>query len=167
MRLKRDANKGVSIFFKSNKTDLQTNIIVDGRIIPIRYVKYMIDGKVFMMATNIFKKSVKQIQDLYKLRWRVELSFKRLKSHLKINKIYATSEMLWKQEMQLRILLDTITRTIQNAENRKIVKISKKRSFRYFLLSLLSSDIFGIKLRDKKAPKAHNIVAIKWVKIKT
>ena len=69
--------------------------------------------------------------------------------------------------MQLRILLDTITRTMQNAENRKIVKISKKRSFRYFLLSLLSSDIFNIKLRDKKAPKAQNIVAIKWVKIKT
>jgi len=56
---------------------------------------------------------------------------------------------------------------MQNAENRKIVKISKKRSFRYYLLSLLSSDIFDIKLRDKKAPKAQNIVAIKWVKIKT
>ena len=58
MRLKRDANKGASIFFKSNKTDLQTNIIVDGKIVPIRYVKYMIEGKIFMMATNIFGRSV-------------------------------------------------------------------------------------------------------------
>ena len=88
--------------------------MVDGEFIPIRYVKYLIEGKVFMIATSLFDKSVKQIQDMYKLRWRVELSFKRLKSHLKINKIYATSEILWKQEMQLRILLDTITHRRRN-----------------------------------------------------
>ena len=50
---------------------------------------------------------------MYKLRWRVELSFKRLKSHLNINKMHAKSERLWKQEMQHRILLDTITRQCQ------------------------------------------------------
>ena len=65
----------------------------------------MIDGKVFMMATNIFKKSVKQIQDLYKLRWRVELSFKRLKSHLKINKIYALLKRLESMIFNLDISL--------------------------------------------------------------
>ena len=59
MRLKRDANKGANIFFKSKKTDLKTFIIVDGEFIPIRYVKYFIDGKIFMIATSLFEKSVK------------------------------------------------------------------------------------------------------------
>jgi len=39
---------------------------------------------------------------------------KRLKSHLNINKIHSQTEKLWLQEMQFRILLDTMLHTIQN-----------------------------------------------------
>ena len=113
MRLKRDANKSARTFFKSKRNDYCTNILYDGHFIPIRYIKYQINGSTFMMATTLFHKTVKQIKDMYKLRWRVELSFKRLKSHLNINKMHAKSERLWKQEMQHRILLDTITRQCQ------------------------------------------------------
>ena len=60
----------------------------------------MIEGKIFMIATSIFNKTVKQIKDIYKLRWRVELSFKRLKSYLNIKKIHFKYELLWKQELR-------------------------------------------------------------------
>ena len=136
MRLKKDANKSARSFFKSKRNDYFTNILYDGHFIPIRYIKYHINGSTFMMATTLFHKTVKQIKDMYKLRWRVELSFKRLKSHLNINKIHAKSEQLWKQDMQRRILLDTITRQCQIRSYTSYITKKKTRSYRYILIGL-------------------------------
>ena len=43
------------------------------------------------------------IKQLYKLRWGVETSYKRVKSYQNINTIYARTHKLWLQEVQLRI----------------------------------------------------------------
>ena len=59
--------------------------------------------------------SIEEIQALYKLRWRVELAFKRLKSNLNIEKIYSIHEPNWKQDVQFRVLVDSCIRIHQHS----------------------------------------------------
>lgn len=113
IRIKKDANKIVKAFYYSHKKNLSTFLINNDTIIPIRYVKYTLDKHKYILCTSVKDKSINQLKAMYKLRWRAELSFKRLKSYLNINKIYSLNEQFWLQEMQLRILLDTLTRSIQ------------------------------------------------------
>jgi len=133
MRIKKDANRTVKKFYNSSKSQMIGHLINDDEIIKIKYIKKKIGDTVFVMCTNIFNASSNKIMDLYKLRWRVELSFKRLKSHLFINKIKALSENLWLQEFQSRILLDTLTRSNQVVMNSKNKK--KKRLYTHILKS--------------------------------
>ena len=81
-----------------------------------------------MLCTTHLDKTRSQLKHMYKQRWRVELSFKRLKSYLHINKIFALSELLWRQEMQARILIDTLTRHIQI-----ISSTTSKKTYKTFL----------------------------------
>lgn len=138
MRIKKDANIIAKQFFKSKKRNLVSNIICNGKIIPIRYIKYTIDESVFMIATSLFHKSINQIKNIYKQRWRVELNFKRLKSYLHLKKIYAKTESLWKQEVQLRILLDTLTRTKQLLLTKLNEKNKNKITYKYLLNKTIS-----------------------------
>jgi len=133
MRLKKDANKVVKKFFSSSKTHLKSFITFNGKKIPIRYTKYFIDNKIYIMGTSILHLSPQKIKKMYKLRWRVEIHFKRLKSYNNINKIYATTEKLWIQEMQARILFDTICRKEQENPN---YTHKRKRKISYRLISL-------------------------------
>ena len=128
-RLKRNANKVVSKFYHSNKTNLFTYINYNNKFIPIRYCKYYIDNNTYVVATTINNYTNNRIKKLYSMRWRIETSFKRLKSHLNINNIYSTSEFLWKQELQFRILIDTLTTRAHN--NIKIIKQRKKITKKY------------------------------------
>ena len=61
-----------------------------------------------MLATTLLKSSVKRLTKLYIKRWGVETSFKRLKSYQNIGTIYARSHKLWLQELQVRILYDSL-----------------------------------------------------------
>ena len=102
-------------------------ILVEKEFIPIRLIKYNIDGNKYMLATTHINCPLKKIKDMYKLRWRVEISFKRLKSYLNLNKIFSLSENFWKQEMQLRILLDSLIRISQVKIKSKIQQCNTKK----------------------------------------
>ena len=128
MRLKRDAFKAADLFYKSRKTSLKTHVLVNNTFIPIKLVKYKINDSIFMLCTTHLDKTRNQLKHMYKQRWRVELSFKRLKSYLHINKIFALSELLWRQEMQARILIDTLTRHLQLASS-----TTSKNTYKTFL----------------------------------
>jgi hypothetical protein len=133
MRIKKDANKTVKSFYNSRKTQMISHLIDEnGKKIKIRYTKMKLDGSMFVMCTNIFNCTVDRIMELYKMRWRVELSFKRLKSHLFINKIKALTEKMWIQEFESRILLDSLTRSIQMSTNSS--KMKKTLLYTYILL---------------------------------
>ena len=120
MRIKKTANRDVKKFYSSTKSQLVTFLIQDEKIIKVKYIKKKIGDTTFVMCTNIFDATPEKIMNLYKMRWRVELSFKRLKSHLYINKIKALSEKLWLQEFESRILLDTLARFKQVSMNSSI-----------------------------------------------
>jgi hypothetical protein len=108
-RLKRTAFKGANTFWNSNKASVRTRVYhPDGSYTPVLLVKYFIDGKKYMNLVN-FEANTNEIRHMYSLRWRVETSFKRLKSYLHLEDSHSMTAELFIQEVQARILLDTVT----------------------------------------------------------
>ncbi len=87
------------------KVDRSSGVTSDWRIrirgakadsIPtdLRRVRYVDpeSGRAYVFFTNIFHLSAKQIADIYKDRWQIELFFKWIKQNLKIKSFFGTSE---------------------------------------------------------------------------
>lgn len=108
-RLKINAFRGTRSFFNSWRTE--ATCIIRG--MKARLVKYFIAGKAYVCLTNDQSISRGDVKALYASRWRVEESFKRLKSNLKLEKAHARTPALYIQEVEARILLDTITLRLQ------------------------------------------------------
>jgi hypothetical protein len=88
-----------------HKVDKSTGVTSDWRIrilgtkadsipIDLRRVRYVDPetGKAYVFFTNIFHLSAKEIADIYKARWEIELFFKWIKQNLKIKTFFGTSE---------------------------------------------------------------------------
>ncbi len=60
----------------------------------LRRVRYVDPetGKAYVFITNIFHLTAKEIADIYKARWDIELFFKWIKQNLKIKSFFSTSE---------------------------------------------------------------------------
>ncbi|MFS0647248.1 transposase [Siminovitchia sp. 179-K 8D1 HS] len=55
-------------------------------------------GKLYQIVTNRFDLSAKDISDLYRSRWQIELMFKWMKQHLQVNHIHIrTEQAAWNQ----------------------------------------------------------------------
>ncbi|CAN0342542.1 unnamed protein product, partial [Pylaiella littoralis] len=108
-RLKINAFRGTRSFFNSWKTEATCLILG----VKARLFKYFINGKTYVCLTNDPSLSRQAVKAMYATRWRVEESFKRLKSNLKLEKANARTPSLYIQEVEARVLLDTITLRIQ------------------------------------------------------
>ena len=108
-RLKINAFRGTRSFFNSCQTEATCLILG----VKARLLKYFIDGKTYVCLTNDPSLSRKGVKAMYASRWRVEESFKRLKSNLKLEKAHARTPALYIQEVEARVLLDTITLRLQ------------------------------------------------------
>lgn len=104
-RLKINAFGGVRTFFNSPRTE--SKCLVSGA--EARLVKYFIKGKTYVCLTNDLEVSRSRVKALYASRWRVEESFKRLKSNLKLETAHSLKSDLYIQEVEARVLLDTTT----------------------------------------------------------
>jgi hypothetical protein len=112
-RLKINAFKGTRSFFNSWRTE--ATCLISG--VKARLLKYFINGKTYVCLTNDPSLSRRDVKDMYASRWRVEESFKRLKSNLKLEKAHARTPALYIQEIEARVLLDTITLRLQRKIN--------------------------------------------------
>ena len=108
-RLKCDHFKAVTTFVKSAKSDTVLTTVVNKQTLRIRLLKYYIQDKLYVIGTSLFNTSKKAIAQLYRHRWNVELSFRRLKSNLNLNYSFCLKESTWKQTVQARVLADTIS----------------------------------------------------------
>ena len=92
------------------------------------------NGKRIAFLTNNTSLAPEKIAELYRLRWQVELFFKWIKQHLRINAFFGTSENAVKT--QIRIAVATYV----------LIAIVKKRAMlphsRYELLQILSLTMF-------------------------
>ena len=59
----------------------------------LRLVEFYDDtGKLYQIVTNRFDLSAKDISELYRSRWQIELMFKWMKQHLQVNHIHGRKE---------------------------------------------------------------------------
>lgn len=153
-RLKIDAFSGVKQFFNSTKTK-QTMLFLNDSMpsSTIFLLKYVIDGKKYVCLTN-FDTDANNVRNLYKMRWKVETSFRRLKTNLNLEVSHSMTPKLYLQEVDARILFDTLN-MLTNPKN-KDSKDSKHVSvtMTYFQnMDKFILVIFGIKvLHEKKLP---------------
>ena len=132
----------------SAKTDRSLGIICDQTIAldgfysqqdfpePLRRIRFKDHetGKTLVFLTNNFTLSATTICALYKSRWQVELFFKWIKQHLRIQRFYGTSENAVKSQIWIAVSVYVL------------VAIIKKRlnldASLYTLLQILSVTIF-------------------------
>ena len=82
----------------------------------LRLVRYYDEeqGREFMFLTNAMSLTAKQIADLYKNRWQIELFFKWLKQHLKIKKFWGTTENAVRIQISAAITAYCLVATVQH-----------------------------------------------------
>lgn len=132
-RLKINAFRGTKSFFNSCHTEATCLILG----VKARLLKYFIDGKTYVCLTNDPSLSRRDIKTIYASRWRVEESFKRLKSNLKLEKAHAKTPSLYIQEVEARVLLDSITLSLQ--------KRTKEPSYIYTLDTYVTHILGNVK----------------------
>lgn len=104
IRLKCDAFRGVKEFTKSSKKTLI--VCIAGYCCQL--VKYVIDGKDYVCLTSLSGDS-QDMQGLYKMRWKVEEHFKRLKTYLRADKTRCKTIKTFYQDIEMRVFLDTLS----------------------------------------------------------
>lgn len=133
---------------KSNPCDKTTGVICDQWILlnnyyaatdypeKIRRVKFYDyeSGKTFVFLTNNFHLKAREIAQLYKHRWKIELFFKWIKQHLKIKSFWGQSENAVKSQVWIAVSVYVL------------VAIAKKKFMLqqslYEILQILSISIF-------------------------
>lgn len=91
-------------------------------------------GKFLIFLTNNFHLSAKEIAQLYKHRWKIELFFKWIKQHLKIKSFWGQSENAVKTQVWIAVSVYVL---VAIAKKRFILKQSL-----YEILQILSISIF-------------------------
>lgn len=160
-RLKINAFFGVRQFFNSQRTKQPILFLNDnGTGTTVYLIKYTIDHKKYVCFTN-FDTNANEVRDLYKLRWKVETSFRRLKTNLNLEVSHSMTPSLYSQEVDARILLDTI-----NVLTNPIVTPTNKSKtdviITYFTnVDRLMTQIFTIKvLHENKLPYRRSLFEI-------
>ena len=102
----------------------------------LRRIKYFDSEEMntFVFLTNNFTQNASDITLLYKYRWRVELFFKWIKQHLKINSFWGTSFNAVKTQVYIAIITYTLVAIIKS-------KLKTSRST-YEILQILSVSLF-------------------------
>lgn len=115
MRLKIDAFRSVRPFMNSRLTKASVPF---GDKDKVYLNKYTLDGKKYVCLTSTDLSS-REVRDLYKKRWRVEEHFKRLKSHLHMDRSKSLTPKTLFLDFEITIFLDALSITIGDREGGK------------------------------------------------
>lgn len=82
----------------------------------LRLVKYRDEeqGREFVFLTNAFHLSSREVAELYKNRWQVELFFKWLKQHLRIKRFWGTTENAVRIQISTAIICYCLVAIVQH-----------------------------------------------------
>jgi hypothetical protein len=153
-RLKVDAFLGVRQFFNSNRTKQSILFLNNnGTRSCIYLIKYIIDHKKYVCFTN-FDTNANEVRELYKLRWKVETSFRRLKTNLNLEVSHSMTPSLYSQEVDARVLLDTMNVLTNPICSYKNHNVKRDIIVTYFMnLDKLLAQMFTLKiLHENKLP---------------
>ncbi len=128
----------------------------------LRQVKYYAKDKEkqYIYLTNNFELSAKQIADIYKDRWQIELFFKWIKQNLKIKTFLGTSKNAVMTQLWIAMIYYLLLAYIKHQTNFKKSLLKLTRMIREALLlrrdliDLLSLNIRTIfRLQPEKSPQ--------------
>ena len=112
-----------------------------------------------ILVTNDFTRNDKEIADLYKSRWQIELFFKWIKGNLKIKKFLGRSENAIKTQICIAMICFILLRMIE-----ELKEICSEISFKN-LLKIIGNNIFhALKIRNygRKRCKNLNQLQFEW-----
>lgn len=128
----------------------------------LRRIKYfdLEEKNSFVFLTNNFTQNASDITLLYKYRWRVELFFKWIKQHLKINSFWGTSFNAVKTQVYIAIITYTLVAIIKS-------KLKTSRST-YEILQILSVSLFDKTHLNKllQSPVCQDVKELKCEQLK-
>jgi Transposase DDE domain len=85
----------------------------DDTIIPLRVVKYTIDGNLYYLGTTIYNRSINYLKNLYWKRWKIETHFRYSKYNLSLKQLDSKSENTLRQDICLHNFIFIISSYFQ------------------------------------------------------
>lgn len=138
-----------------------------------RVVRVRIDGKdeeYESLITNLDRNefSIKDIKELYKLRWDIEVSYRHLKYSVDLNALHSKRRDFIKQEIWARMVMFNISMIIiDHVQDKKLEK--KKRKLEYKVnvsMAIFFVKQYMIKRKDGDPPDLESLIALQILPIR-
>jgi hypothetical protein len=127
---------------------------------PVREVRVMTDtGKILRILTNDIDATAKEIADLYKRRWAIELFFRWVKQTLKISHFLGASENAVRIQIIVALIAFLLLRLAQAAQKAIQSPLTFARLVRANLMQRRRIDRL---LDNEPDPQDHRQMAIQW-----
>ncbi len=149
-------------YYKNSDPELY-NYLNNGNTIKIRCVKIELEtGETEYLLTNLDYKefSTNDISELYNLRWKTELNYRHLKSHLKIECITSSKETLIKQDIYSQVLVANMLQAFINDNDDKLQNYKYKNKMKTndnMATGIFKNTLIYI-LLEKNAEKRDNMM---------
>lgn len=119
-------------YYKESDPELY-EYLKNGNTIKIRCVKIELEtGEIEYLLTNLWNDNLtyKDINELYNLRWKIELNYRHLKGQLKIECITSSKEILIKQDIYSQVLVSNMLQPFINDNDKELKKYKYKNKIK-------------------------------------
>ena len=131
-----------------------------------RVVRVRIEGKdeeYESLITNLDRNefSIKDIKELYKLRWDIEVSYRHLKYSVDLNALHSRRRDFIKQEIWARMIMFNISMIIiDHVQDKKLEKKKRKLEYRVNIsMAIFFVKQYMIKRKDGDPPDLESLIA--------
>ena len=147
-------------YYKESDPELYEYLKNENKI-EVRCVKIVLDtGEVEYLLTNLSKDefTYDQINELYRLRWKIEVNYKHLKNNLKIECITSGKMQLIKQDIYSQILVANILQAFINDSDENIEQDKykhKHKTNKNMAIGIFKDDFINILLEDDASKRSR------------
>lgn len=140
-------------YYKESDLELY-EYLKNGKTIKIRCIKIELEtGETEYLLTNLetTKFSIEEINELYNLRWKIEINYKHLKNNVKIECISSSKKILIKQDIFSQILVCNILQAFINDSDEKLQQFKYKNKIKTnnnMAIGILKNTLIYILLED-------------------
>lgn len=130
----------IEISYEYNRTKYYKNTdrelydyLKNGNTIKIRCVKIALNtGEIEYLLTNLSKEefNTSEINEIYNLRWKIELNYKHLKNNIKIECISSGKDILIKQDIYSQVLVANILQAYINDGDKEVSNLKYKNEMK-------------------------------------
>lgn len=137
------------------------NYFKNGGTIKVRCVKIELNtGEIEYLFTNLEMDefTTEDINEIYQLRWKIEINYKHLKNNMKIECISSSKELLIKQDVFSQILVANILQSFINDSDKKVQKSKYKdeaKTNKNMAVGLFKDKLINIFLEDDGNKRAE------------